>query len=252
MYDEIGEGRADDHVWLGPGELPDQTAEIEASGLFDVALVRQLDWETTYDADCVPRAPRHVLRHIAMEVVARDHCTPRSGAGCTRPTACCGGTGARPPRGRALVSRAPTSLSPCVPGPLRTCPHLPVPGPPVALHDTPTGALVTTTPRRSGPDVRLRHHAVRRHPPRPRGDLRRLRPAQPGLAQRRPRGRSTSQNVTDVDDPLLERATKVGRRLGRARRARDRAVPAGHDRAAGAAAGALHRRGRVDPARRRR
>ena len=45
--------------------------------------------------------------------------------------------------------------------------------------------------RRPGPDVRLRDHAVRRHPHGPRRDVRRLRPAQPGLAQRRPRRRAT-------------------------------------------------------------
>ena len=45
---------------------------------------------------------------------------------------------------------------------------------------------------RPGPAVRLRHHAVRRDPHGPRRDVRRLRPAQPGLAQRRPRGRPTS------------------------------------------------------------
>ena len=36
------------------------------------------------------------------------------------------------------------------------------------------------------------------------------------------------QNVTDVDDPLLERADEGRRRLARAGRARDRAVPPGH------------------------
>ena len=40
------------------------------------------------------------------------------------------------------------------------------------------------------------------------------------------------QNITDVDDPLLERAAARRRRLARPRRARDRAVPRGHDRAA--------------------
>ena len=59
---------------------------------------------------------------------------------------------------------------------------------PVALHDTAVRWPGHHRPRRPGPAVRLRHHAVRRHPPRPRRDLRRLRPAQPGLAQRRPRG----------------------------------------------------------------
>ena len=41
------------------------------------------------------------------------------------------------------------------------------------------------------------------------------------------------QNVTDVDDPLLERADQGRRRLARAGRARDRAVPRGHGGAAG-------------------
>ena len=55
------------------------------------------------------------------------------------------------------------------------------------------------------------------------------------------------QNVTDIDDPLLERAARDRRRLGGARHARDRAVPRGHGGAAGLPAAALRRRGRVDP-----
>ena len=54
------------------------------------------------------------------------------------------------------------------------------------------------------------------------------------------------QNVTDIDDPLLERAARDGDRLARSGRAGDPAVPRGHDGAAGAAAGGLHRRGRGD------
>ena len=73
MYDEIGEGLPDDHVWLGPGELPDQTAEIVASGLFDVALVRQLDWEKTYDADSFIALLDTFSGHIAMEDAKRAH-----------------------------------------------------------------------------------------------------------------------------------------------------------------------------------
>ena len=56
------------------------------------------------------------------------------------------------------------------------------------------------------------------------------------------------QNVTDVDDPLLERAAKVHVDWVRAGRARDRAVPPGHGGAAGAPARPLRRRRRVDPA----
>ena len=42
-------------------------------------------------------------------------------------------------------------------------------------------------PDEAGPALRLRHHAVRRHPHGPRQHVRRLRPAEPGLARRRPR-----------------------------------------------------------------
>ena len=41
------------------------------------------------------------------------------------------------------------------------------------------------------------------------------------------------QNVTDVDDPLLERAAKVGVDWRELAAARDRAVPSGHGGAAG-------------------
>ena len=44
------------------------------------------------------------------------------------------------------------------------------------------------------------------------------------------------QNVTDVDDPLLERAAADGRRLAVARRAADPALSRGHGRAERAAA----------------
>jgi SAM-dependent methyltransferase len=73
VYDEIGEGVPDDHVWIGPGELPDQTAEIEASGMFAMTLLRQLDWETTYDADSYIALLDTFSGHIAMEQAKRDH-----------------------------------------------------------------------------------------------------------------------------------------------------------------------------------
>ena len=66
-------------------------------------------------------------------------------------------------------------------------------------------------------------------------DLRRLRPAQPGLAQRRPRGRLRPERHRRRR-PAARAGRQGARRLDRARRARDRAVPPGHDRAAGAAA----------------
>ena len=50
VYDEIGEGRADEGT-PRPGDLPDERADIEASGLFDDLQVRQYDWETHHDAE---------------------------------------------------------------------------------------------------------------------------------------------------------------------------------------------------------
>jgi SAM-dependent methyltransferase len=73
VYDEIGEGVPDDHVFLGPGELPEQTAEIEESGLFGVTAVRHVDWETTYDADGYLALLDTFSGHIAMAPDARAH-----------------------------------------------------------------------------------------------------------------------------------------------------------------------------------
>ena len=73
VYDEIGEGVPNDHVWLGPGDLPEQTSEIEASGLFGVTLVRHVDWETTYDADSYLALLDTFSGHIAMDTDKREH-----------------------------------------------------------------------------------------------------------------------------------------------------------------------------------
>jgi SAM-dependent methyltransferase len=50
VYDEIGEGLPPESVSIRPGELPDDRAEIEASGLFGDVAVRQFDWEVRYSA----------------------------------------------------------------------------------------------------------------------------------------------------------------------------------------------------------
>jgi SAM-dependent methyltransferase len=50
VYDEIGEGFPPGTRWPRPGELPDDRAEIEASGLFEAVAVRQYDWERVYTA----------------------------------------------------------------------------------------------------------------------------------------------------------------------------------------------------------
>jgi hypothetical protein len=46
VYHEIGEGLPPGSSWPQPGELPDDTAEIESSGLFEHVTVRQFDWES--------------------------------------------------------------------------------------------------------------------------------------------------------------------------------------------------------------
>jgi SAM-dependent methyltransferase len=51
VYDEIGEGVPGGYDFPRPGELTVHTAEIEASGLFEVTLARHFDWERIYDAD---------------------------------------------------------------------------------------------------------------------------------------------------------------------------------------------------------
>ena len=72
VYDEIGEGMLGGPVWPRPGELPDERAEIEATGLFDGVHVGQYDWEVVYDADGVHRPARDVLGpHLHGAVAAR-------------------------------------------------------------------------------------------------------------------------------------------------------------------------------------
>ena len=59
-------------AFRGPQELPDQRAEIEASGLFDVVDVRQYDWEVVYDADSYIDLLNTFSGHIAMQEWQRD------------------------------------------------------------------------------------------------------------------------------------------------------------------------------------
>jgi SAM-dependent methyltransferase len=67
VYEEIGEGLPEGSTYSRPGELPEQREEIEASGLFELVLVRHFDWEVTYDADGYIRLLDTFSGHIAME-----------------------------------------------------------------------------------------------------------------------------------------------------------------------------------------
>jgi SAM-dependent methyltransferase len=72
VYVEIGEGRGDEAT-PRPGELPDDSADIEASGLFDDVRVRQYDWETRYDAESYIALLETFSGHIAMAPASREH-----------------------------------------------------------------------------------------------------------------------------------------------------------------------------------
>jgi len=72
IYDEIGEGMPPGSSQPRPGELPDETADIRASGLFDEVVVRHFDWEVSYDAAGYIRLLDTFSGHIAMEQWQRD------------------------------------------------------------------------------------------------------------------------------------------------------------------------------------
>ncbi|MGN6793832.1 MAG: class I SAM-dependent methyltransferase [Streptosporangiaceae bacterium] len=72
VYDEIGEGLPGDFVFIRPGELPDERAEIEATGLFEDVQVRHFDWEISYDAGGYISLLDTFSGHIAMERWQRD------------------------------------------------------------------------------------------------------------------------------------------------------------------------------------
>ncbi|HEY8043186.1 MAG TPA: class I SAM-dependent methyltransferase [Streptosporangiaceae bacterium] len=74
VYEEIGEGlpAGSQGHWPRPGELWDQGAEIEASGLFRVAGIRHFDWEQVYDAESYIGLLSTFSGHIAMEQWQQD------------------------------------------------------------------------------------------------------------------------------------------------------------------------------------
>jgi SAM-dependent methyltransferase len=72
IYDEIGEGMPGDWVSPRPGDLDDNVAELEGSGLFDIVRVRHFDWEISYDAEGYIELLNTFSGHIAMERWQRD------------------------------------------------------------------------------------------------------------------------------------------------------------------------------------
>ena len=72
VYEEIGEGRPDGAAWPRPGELGDDRAEIEESGLFEVVGVRQYDWERIYSAEEYIELLSTFSGHLSMAGWQRD------------------------------------------------------------------------------------------------------------------------------------------------------------------------------------
>ena len=66
VYDAIGEGLPAAAPRPEPGQLPDISEEIEASGLFDGVAVEHFDWTVDYDADSYLRLLSTFSGHIAM------------------------------------------------------------------------------------------------------------------------------------------------------------------------------------------
>jgi SAM-dependent methyltransferase len=72
VYQEIGEGLPPGWVTPRPGQLPDESEEIEASGQFEVLDVRQYDWETVYGADAYIDLLNTFSGHIDMAPWQRE------------------------------------------------------------------------------------------------------------------------------------------------------------------------------------
>ena len=66
VYDSIGEKLPDGMTWPRPGKLPEYRDQITATGLFDVALIKQYDWELEYTAEEYIALLSTFSGHIAM------------------------------------------------------------------------------------------------------------------------------------------------------------------------------------------
>jgi SAM-dependent methyltransferase len=66
VYDEIGEGMKPGDGYCRPGEQPDERAEIEASGLFEIIAVHHYDWERRYEAEEYIELLNTFSGHLAM------------------------------------------------------------------------------------------------------------------------------------------------------------------------------------------
>ncbi|AZN41213.1 class I SAM-dependent methyltransferase [Paenibacillus albus] len=73
VYYELGEGKeVAQNDWPRPGELPEEKAEIETSGLFEVVHLRHFDWELVYTIDDYIQLLNTFSGHILMEEWKRE------------------------------------------------------------------------------------------------------------------------------------------------------------------------------------
>jgi SAM-dependent methyltransferase len=72
VYDAIGESYEGEWPPAAPDRIPDDSAEIEASGLFEEVNVRHYVWETYYTAEHYIALLNTFSGHIAMEAAKRD------------------------------------------------------------------------------------------------------------------------------------------------------------------------------------
>lgn len=73
VYDAIGESHPDEWPPTPPEEIPDEAAEIEASGLFEDVRVRRYVWERSYTAEDYIALLNTFSGHIAMDAAKRVH-----------------------------------------------------------------------------------------------------------------------------------------------------------------------------------
>ncbi len=73
VYDAIGESYAGEWPPPPPDEVPDDRAEIEASGLFEDVEVRRYVWETSYTAEGYIALLNTFSGHISMDPAKREH-----------------------------------------------------------------------------------------------------------------------------------------------------------------------------------
>jgi SAM-dependent methyltransferase len=72
VYDEINEGLPPGAQFPAPDELPDQRAEIEATGLFTDVVIRRYGWVIEYTAEEYIRLLDTFSGHISMAQWQRD------------------------------------------------------------------------------------------------------------------------------------------------------------------------------------